>query len=76
MLHIDRIRIHLPSGYEHRAALIASMVGDSLAGYQPAESRQLDTLTIGPMQVMEHSTDIEIASKISQQIKKALERRI
>ncbi len=46
MLHIERLRLHLPPGYQHRADFIARQVGESLAGYRPVENRKLDSLTI------------------------------
>ena len=74
MLHIERMRLQLPAGYEHRAALIARMVGESLAEYQPSENRKLDSLTIGPVRVMPNASDQEIAQNIAQQITSVLGR--
>ncbi len=68
MLHIERLRLQLPAGYEHRASFIARMVGESLAEYQPSENRKLDSLTIGPVQVMPNASDQQIAHNIAQRI--------
>jgi len=74
MLHIESMRIRLPAGYEHRASFIARMVGESLTVFRPYESRKIDSLTIGPIQVMSNSSDMEIANQIAQQITYLLKR--
>ncbi|MCP4433617.1 MAG: hypothetical protein GY806_21775 [Gammaproteobacteria bacterium] len=76
MLHIERMRLQLPSGYEHRASFIARMVGESLAEFQPSENRKLDSLTIGQVQVMPNASDQEIAHNIAQRIISVLGRKI
>ena len=75
MLHIERMRLQLPAGYEHRAAFIARMVGESLAEYQYAENLKLDSLAIEPIQIMPNDSDQEIAANIAQQITAVLGRR-
>lgn len=72
MLHIERLRLHLPPGYQHRADFIARQVGESLAGYRPVENRKLDSLTIGPVRVGPNASDREIARDIAQRITAAL----
>ena len=68
MLHIDRLRMQLPAGFEHRAATIARLLGGSLATYHPRESRSLDRLSISPVQVSAQATDREIADCIAKRI--------
>jgi hypothetical protein len=74
MLHIERMRLQLPAGYEHRASFIARLVGESLAEYRPSENRKLDSLTIGPFQVMPNASEHEIAHNIAQRITSVLGR--
>ena len=74
MLHIERMRLQLPAGYEHRASFIARMVGESLVEFQPSENRKIDSLTIGPVQVMPNASDQEIAHNIAQRITSVLGR--
>jgi hypothetical protein len=68
MLHIERMRMQLPAGYGHRASSIARLVGESLADIQPSESRNLEHLNIGPVEVSNHATDHDIANSVTQRI--------
>jgi|GEM_PF-5996562 len=68
MLSIERIRMQLPSGFEHRASTIARLVGESMAEFQPSENRNLDRLSIGPVQISPQATDQEIARSVADRI--------
>lgn len=68
MLRIERMRMLLPAGFEHRAATIARLVGESMAEFQPFENRTLDRLTISPVPVSPNATDHEIARSIAERI--------
>ena len=68
MIHIERIRMQLPPGFEHRASSIARLVGESMAGIHPAENRRLDNLSIGPVRVSRNATDQEIAGTVTERI--------
>jgi len=68
MLHINRMRIQLPSGYEHRSSTITRLIGKSLENFQPTENRTFDHLSIGPLQVALDATDQEIASSVIERI--------
>lgn len=76
MLRIDRMRMRLPKGFEHRASTIARLVGDSIAEIQPSENRTLERLTISPVQVSPNATDQEIANSIAERIALKLGRTI
>ena len=76
MLRIDRMRMRLPKGFEHRASTIARLVGDSMAEIHPSENRTLDRLSIGPVQVSPNATDQEIAHSVAEQIASKLGRTI
>lgn len=68
MWHIERIRMHLPAGFEHRASSIGRLVGESMAGFHPQEERILDRLSIGPVRISPNATDQEIAQRIAENI--------
>ncbi len=68
MLHIERIRMQLPAGFEHRASAIARLVGESMAEIHLFENRTLDRLSISPVQVSPNATDQEIAHIVVKQI--------
>ena len=68
MLHIERMRMHLPSGFEHRASEIARLVAETLAEIQLTENRTLDRLSISPVQVSQNATDQEIAHSVAERI--------
>ncbi len=75
MLDIERIRLQLPAGFGHRAASIARLVGESLADFHATENRDLQRLSIGPVQVSAQATDRDIAQRIAAQIVTTLGRR-
>jgi hypothetical protein len=72
MLHIERMRMHLPAGFEHRASSISRLVGESMAEFHPSQSRTLDSLSIGPIQVSPNATDQEIAHHVAERIASTL----
>jgi hypothetical protein len=72
MLHIERMRMQLPEGFEHRASTIARLVEESMAEIQLSENRTLDRLSISPVQVSPKATDQEIAHSIAERIASTL----
>jgi hypothetical protein len=76
MLRIERMRMRLPKGFEHRASGIARLVGDLMAEIQPSESRTLDRLSVSPVRVSPTATDEEIAHSIAERIVLTLGREI
>ena len=68
MLHIERMRMQLPAGFEHRASTIARLVGEAMAEFHPTEKRTLDRLSISPVQVSPNATDQEIAQSVAERI--------
>lgn len=69
MLHIERMKIRLPNGYEHRAAGIARLIGDSLAGYSADKNINLKSISIGPVKMEQNTSDQEIAEQIAEKIR-------
>jgi hypothetical protein len=76
MLHIERMRMQLPAGFEHRASTIARLVGEAMAEFHPTEKRTLDRLSISPVQVSPNATDQEIAQSVAERIALTLGRGI
>jgi hypothetical protein len=74
VLHIERMRIQLPAGFEHRASTIARMVGESMTEIHPAENRTLQRLSISPVQVLPGATDQEVAHSVAERIASTLGR--
>ncbi len=72
MLHIERMRMQLPEGFEHRASTIARLVGESMAEIHLFENRTLDRLSISPVQVSPNATDQEIAHGVAERIASTL----
>ena len=76
MLQIERMRMQLPAGFEHRASTIAHLVGDAMGEFHATENRTLDRLSIGPVPVSPNATDQDIANSIAQRIASTLKGRI
>ncbi len=72
MLHIERMRMLLPAGFEHRASTIARLVGESMAEIHLSENRTLNRLSISPVQASPNATDQEIAHSIAERIASTL----
>lgn len=68
MLRIERMRMQLPAGFEHRASAIARLVGDSMLTIRISENRTLDRLSVGPVEVSPTATDQEIAHSVAERI--------
>lgn len=76
MLHIERMRMQLPAGFEHRASSIGRLVADEMAGFEPSEARTVNRLSIKPVQVSPNATDQEIARDIVRQVVSRLRGRV
>lgn len=72
MLHIERLRLQLPPGFEHRAHNIARLVGDHLAGHRHTGSMRLDRLSIQGGDISPHATDRQIAAQLARRISTTL----
>ena len=68
MIQIDRIRMRLPPGYQHRAATIARMVGDQLARQSFPRDLSLEAVAITPQRINPNTPDDEIAKLIVDKI--------
>lgn len=72
MLSVDRLRMLLPAGMEHRSARIAREVANELANLQITESARIETLSLPAMQVTLSHSDQQIAKQIASSISRAI----
>ena len=68
MIRIDRIRMKLPAGFEHRATSIARLVGELLAKQSVARDMTLESVVLEPQRIHVATPDVEIAQRIATQI--------
>ncbi|HRF06672.1 hypothetical protein [Accumulibacter sp.] len=68
MIRIDRLRLRLPAGFEHRALSIARRVGEMLAEQSVSQDLAIDSVTLSPLKIRIHTSDDEIARLITLQI--------
>ena len=68
MTQIDRIRLRLPAGFEHRAVTIARRLGEELARQSVSLDVAMDNVNITLQQVHANTSDDEIAQMIANQI--------
>jgi hypothetical protein len=68
MIRIERIRMQLPAGFEHRATSIAQLVGRELAKQQVSQNISLESLAIPRQEISLNTSDTEIANMIVEQI--------
>lgn len=75
MIQIERLRMRLPKGFEHRATSIARMVGEILATKNIVQSYPLETVSVTPPRILLNTPDKEIANLIVKEIIAASEGR-
>jgi len=68
MIQIERIRMRLPAGFEHRAATIARRVCEMLARHSVSQDVSVDAVSIAPQRIHANTSDDEIAQMIAKQI--------
>ena len=68
MIQIERIRMHLPAGFEHRAATIARQVCDVLAKQSVSQDVSIGSVSIAPQRIHANTSDDEIAQMIANEI--------
>jgi len=68
MIQIDRLRMRLPAGFEHRAASIARMVGKVLAKQSVSRQVSIDVVNISAQNISANTPDEEIAHMIVKQL--------
>ena len=68
MIQIERIRMHLPPGFEHRATTISQLIGKELSQKSITDPANVDSLKIYTPKISASARDDEIAAAITQQI--------
>lgn len=68
MINIERLKMHLPEKFAHRATSIAYRVGDLLSRQRVSKSVTLETLVIKKQLFTKNISDDEIANQIVMQI--------
>lgn len=68
MLRVDRLSIHLPEGFEHRASDIAHELAGHLAAMGPAGGQSMDRLVVPALTVRPQATNREIAGLMAKAI--------
>lgn len=72
MIRIDRLRLRLPPGHEHRAASIAGLVGECLQRYRIDGTHNLERLSVGPLRLAPNASDRDVADQVARGIAQSL----
>lgn len=75
MIQIERLTMHLPAGFEHRATSIAHLVGDALSKQHISHDVSVESLSITSQRLALNTSDAEIAQYIVNQIVSSYEGR-
>ena len=78
MIEIERLRMRLPTGFEHRATSIARMVAEGLAAkhLQPDTAFDAHSVSLRPRKISPYASDREIAGLIVEDLAAAVQGRI
>lgn len=68
MWNFDQLKLVLPAGFEHRAAAIARLVAEELAGMPTPGDRTIRSLSLPPLEVKAGASDRAIAGRIARSI--------
>jgi hypothetical protein len=68
MIDIHRLRLHLPAGFEGRAAAISRLVGEELGRHPIEGNRRLDSLSVQGVRIAPDHSDRGIAASIASAI--------
>ncbi len=68
MLVIDRLRISLPPGFEHRAENVARLVAAELAASPLAGDRRVDRLEVPAVEIGAGAGDRQVAGQVASAI--------
>jgi len=75
MIQIERLRMRLPNGFEHRATGIARLVAEALARQHLPKEQVLDAISVTPQRIPLQSSDTEVAGIIVREILTMIEGR-
>jgi len=68
MWTFDQLRLVLPAGFEHRAAGIARLVAEELAGLPAPGNVSLRSLSLPPLEIQSGASDRQIAGQVARSI--------
>lgn len=68
MLSIERLRISLPAGMQHRGTPIARRVASELAQLPVTQSVSIDRISLPPLHISSTNSDQQIATQIAKAI--------
>lgn len=68
MWTFDQLRLVLPAGFEHRAAGIARLVAEELAGLPAPGDVSLRSLSLPPFEIQAGASDRQIAGQVARSI--------
>lgn len=68
MLTIERLRLHLPEGFEHRSHRIARLLADELAIIPLESDGRLERLSVSVVPVYPGCSDHQVARSIAKAI--------
>lgn len=68
MLTIDRMRLNLPEGFDHRGEHIGRLVTHKLTGMSLKTSLHIERLSVPPVQVHPAFTDEQVAHRVAMAI--------
>lgn len=68
MWTFDQLKLVLPAGFEHRAAAIARLVAEELAGMPAPGDRTIHALSLPPIEIQAGASDRAVAGRIARSI--------
>ena len=68
MIQIDRMRMRLPSGFEHRAMSITQQIGKVLEKTHISGDAYMEAISLSSLKIHAGTSDEEIAEMIANQI--------
>ena len=77
MMHIDKITLRLPPGFEGRAESIVRLIGERLADMKmPGRGGRIDRMAIGPLTISPGRSDRDIATMVRENLIGQVEKRL
>jgi len=72
MINIDRLQLHLPAGFEHRAGHIGRLVGEHLRRLRATDDATIASLRVRGVEAKTSLDDYRIAERIARAVHSAL----
>lgn len=68
MIRIERLQLHLPAGFEHRAQGVARRLGELLGRQGVSQDVTISALRVIPQRIPRNTSDEDIAKLIADDI--------